>query len=339
MRLLLLFSLILSCRLMAKQIKIDYLVQEKDTLPKVYKKFLRKGLRMKSTDTDVRQTLNYNDHVKSWGKLDQNEIITLYIEHKKLSRKRTYGYIDKNINEIRKAKRRLALDQLVFKPLPKQVVFGFYYKLSLDFFNDESTFGSIDFFSSSPFGVGLEASYYDDSMDKWYSFLISPTSPIRFSMDANVYQVLRVENVDAAFDYTIRGYFSKYHFYNLFTFMIGGEYSQLNTVGSAQYGATDIRFEIREHKVLLFDLGLEYDYQIKQFDLIFQAFWGKTLANSYEFVEIGNSGEAAGSRYRLSFELNYINRIFGRVEYDSFTHEDGFNSTINRVLGNVGLRF
>ncbi|MCB9063114.1 MAG: hypothetical protein H6622_16440 [Halobacteriovoraceae bacterium] len=323
-------------------VKLDYIVKEKETLPRIFKKFLKKDRRIKSTDIGVRQTIKYNEHIENWGALQEDTVITLYFEESDLNQNSALAYTDSVSAKVYSLKRDLALDQLVFKPLFGRIIFGFYYKISLDSFEETNRFGTIDFFSSSPFGIGIEATYYQGEKNSFLGNFVSETSPLRYSIDMNMYQVLRVENVDAAFDYTINLSAAKYHLLNNFSLILGTEFSQLNTVGSVL--KTTVKSEIREHKVLLWETGTEYDFQIRQYDIIFQFLFAKSLSNSYTFSDTGSTGEADGMRLKFVTELNYINRLFGKIELDRFTHTDKtsidqFDSTILRVLFKAGLRF
>ncbi|WP_408095757.1 hypothetical protein ACJVC5_11990 [Peredibacter sp. HCB2-198] len=144
-----------------KMYKLKYLVEQNDTLAKIYKRFVYPNSIITKQTPMTQRTFKGNPEVKDWNKLEPGSMIDLYIQYEYLDMSKYQAYIDGMKVNLKKAAAQNETENSGPGFLPEGLKASIFYMASYGKFTqkDPAT-AEVEFYQNSPVTLGLSSSYY-----------------------------------------------------------------------------------------------------------------------------------------------------------------------------------
>lgn len=141
--------------------KLRYLVEQNDTLAKIYKRFVYPNSIITKQTPMTQKTFKGNPHVPDWNKLEAGTLIDLYMSYEYLDMAKYQAYLDQMKANLKRAKALTETENSAPGFFPQGLKASLFYMASYGKFTQkDSQTAEVEFYQNSPVTLGASLSYY-----------------------------------------------------------------------------------------------------------------------------------------------------------------------------------
>lgn len=218
--------LLLSCHALAderKLYKMQYIVEQNDTLPKIFKRFVNLDSVIDKNSQMTQKTFKENPHVEDWRKLEVGTVLNLYIDYEYMNLNKYKAYLQEQKMAFNRVKN-FGDENTLSNYLPQGLKASVFYMASQGRFDQKKeNVANVVFYQNSPVTLGTSLSFYPKNSFWSFSGSAYASYLIAASNNLDDKDVKVPPEIGATF-------YNEYRFENLnFTAHFGVDYEQFST--------------------------------------------------------------------------------------------------------------
>lgn len=280
-------------------LRINYRSTRSENLKTIYKRFTISEYKFNESDEMVLKTKNKNKHIEQWSEIKEEQLFKLYVDVDVLDLSKLISY-DKNLKT--KAHELVERIKKQRKATRKKFRAAAFYMASKGTFDQQNSYGSVDFEQNSSFSLGVSLSYYPENPK--YSF----SSSIYYSHLNAASSNLFTSDVDV--DAEIGG--NIYAEYKLtkprMSLYIGFDYEKFNTFSIEGLSRSNqLKFDV--NKVIYLTVGAGKSFKISKYKFFSKLSFSKSLSSSRT---LGYTGSLSNEDFEGSKVLFYLFKSINR---------------------------
>lgn len=144
-----------------KMYKLRYMIEENDSLAKIYRRFVYPNSIITKRTPMTQKTIEGNSHVKNWNKPEAGTLIDVYIAYEYLDMKKYQAYLKQLQVNVKRAKELNETENSGPGFYPQGLKASVFYMASYGKFTQKDrNVGQAEFYQNSPITLGASLSYY-----------------------------------------------------------------------------------------------------------------------------------------------------------------------------------
>jgi hypothetical protein len=261
---------------------IDYTVKDGDTFATILRKYVKRNSIINSNTAMIHKTRSENPHIKEWGKLKADTLITLYI---------TKEFID--ISEIISRRKTYK----ILSSRPKGYHSSLFHMMSSGTFNQEDSAATVDInFSQHSFlSLGYTGQYYPEK--KPYSFSGSIYIATLNTTESNLGQEISI-----APELGINGYIN--YSFSKFSIFGGFDFERFSTFNTEAIIASS-QLILVESRTFYLSGGFNKSFSLGKHKLFSRYSFSKSVATSTDFSSYSTEPASTYNGYKFLAYLSY----------------------------------